>query len=66
MDYDVSYLDVVLLMLTIYKQVANLIVCIENYPIGIVTITSVRNDMQAVELSIKIWNKPEVLKNPDG
>jgi len=51
-DNDVSYLDVVLLMLTIYKQVANLIVYIENYPIGIATITNVRNNMQTVELLI--------------
>ena len=63
MDYDASYLDVVLLMLTIYKQVANLIVYVENYPIGMATIINVRNDMQAVELLIKICNKPEVLKN---
>ena len=56
MDYDASYLDMVLLMLTIYKQVANLIVYIENYPIGIATVTNVRNDMQAVELLIEIWN----------
>ena len=62
MDYDASYLDVVLLMLTIYKQVANLIVYVENYPIGIATIINVRNDMQAVELLIKNCNKPEVLK----
>ena len=32
-------------------------VYIENYAIGIVRITNVRNDMQAVELLIKIWNK---------
>ena len=53
----------VLLRLTIYKQVANLIVDIENYPVGIAAITNVRVDMQAEELLIKIWNKPEVLKN---
>ena len=38
MDSDASCLDMVLLMLTIYKQVTNkLLVYIENYPIDIVT-----------------------------
>ena len=58
MDYDAPCLDTVFFMLTIYKQVVNiLLLYIENYPIGIVTITNVRNCMQAVELLIKIWNK---------
>ena len=56
MDCDASPLDMVLLLLTIYKQVANL-VYIENYPIDLVTIKNIRDDMQAGELLIKIWNK---------